>query len=130
MEEEGPSQHRKSFDAKHMKILLYAVIFAVFQITIVTLFTLTIMKFRSPMFRVSSISFETSDVQQSSFNMRMNAQYSVSRTRISVTTGTKTPPLISTMGTQKLGRHLFKGGELNGSPLGGLMLQWNCHRQV
>ena len=71
-------QHAKELRRKkRMKILLYVVIFAVFQTAIVTLFALTIMKFRTPKFRVRSATFETFDVQSSSFNMRMNAQLSV-----------------------------------------------------
>ncbi|KAM7467760.1 hypothetical protein LguiB_015322 [Lonicera macranthoides] len=78
MVEEGPMQHAKELRRKkRMKILLYVAIFAVFQIAVITLFSLTIMKFRTPKFRVRSATFENFDVQPSSFNMRINAQLTV-----------------------------------------------------
>lgn len=65
---------------KRMKCLLYIVLFAVFQTGIITLFALTIMKFRTPKFRVRSASFETLDASSTSFNMRMNAELGVKNT--------------------------------------------------
>lgn len=63
-----------------MKILLYVALFAVFQTAIITLFTLTIMKFKTPKFRVTSATFETFDVEPSSFNMRMDTEFGVKNT--------------------------------------------------
>ncbi|KAM7463749.1 hypothetical protein LguiA_031870 [Lonicera macranthoides] len=63
-----------------MKILLYVVIFVVFQTAVITLFALTIMKFKTPKFRVRSATFETFDVQSSSFNVRMKAELGVKNT--------------------------------------------------
>ncbi|KAM7499727.1 hypothetical protein LguiA_024141 [Lonicera macranthoides] len=65
---------------KRMKCLLYIILFAVFQTGIITLFALTIMKFRTPKFRVRSASFETLDAPSTSFNMRMNAELGVKNT--------------------------------------------------
>ncbi|KAM7467759.1 hypothetical protein LguiB_015321 [Lonicera macranthoides] len=81
MVEQGSSNHSQELKRKkRMKILLYVVIFVVFQTAIVTLFALTIMKFRTPKFRVGSANLQTFDVQPSSLNVRMNAQLSVKNT--------------------------------------------------
>ncbi|KAL2556164.1 Late embryogenesis abundant (LEA) hydroxyproline-rich glycoprotein family [Forsythia ovata] len=74
---------RPSKDAhkkKRMKCLLYIVLFAVFQTGIILLFVLTIMKIRTPKFRVRSATFDTFDYSSTtnpSFNMRMNAELGV-----------------------------------------------------
>ncbi|KAM7504826.1 hypothetical protein LguiB_003730 [Lonicera macranthoides] len=68
---------------KRMKCLLYIILFAVFQTGIITLFALTIMKFRTPKFRVRSASFETLDAPSTSsttFNVRMNTELSIRNT--------------------------------------------------
>ncbi|KAM7467757.1 hypothetical protein LguiB_015319 [Lonicera macranthoides] len=80
-DQEAASQHSKELKRKkRMKILLYVVIFVVFQTAVITLFALTIMKFKTPKFRVRSAAFETFDVQSSSFNVRMKAELGVKNT--------------------------------------------------
>uniref|UniRef100_A0A5B7AIE8 Late embryogenesis abundant protein LEA-2 subgroup domain-containing protein n=1 Tax=Davidia involucrata TaxID=16924 RepID=A0A5B7AIE8_DAVIN len=69
---------------KRMKCLAYVVAFAVFQTGIILLFALTVMKIKSPKFRVRSVAFETFDVVTTtttpSFNIRMNAELGVKNT--------------------------------------------------
>ncbi|PSS34282.1 Late embryogenesis abundant protein [Actinidia chinensis var. chinensis] len=68
---------------KQKKWALYIIAFVIFQTGIIVLFTFTVMKFRTPKFRVrNSRSFDTFDVQPTtpSFNMRMNAQLGVRNT--------------------------------------------------
>ncbi|XP_057466641.1 late embryogenesis abundant protein At1g64065-like [Actinidia eriantha] len=68
---------------KQKKWALYIIAFVIFQTGIIVLFTFTVMKFRTPKFRVrSASSFDTFDVQQAtpSFNLRMNAQLGVRNT--------------------------------------------------
>ncbi|PSS32358.1 Late embryogenesis abundant protein [Actinidia chinensis var. chinensis] len=68
---------------KQKKWALYIIAFVIFQIGIIVLFTFTVMKFRTPKFRVRpASSFDTFDVQPTtpSFNMRMNAQLGVRNT--------------------------------------------------
>ncbi|GFY83301.1 hypothetical protein Acr_03g0000750 [Actinidia rufa] len=68
---------------KQKKWALYIIAFVIFQTGIIVLFTFTVMKFRTPKFRVRhSKSFDTFDVQPAtpSFNMRMNAQFGVKNT--------------------------------------------------
>lgn len=80
-DQEAATQHSKELKhKKRMKILLYIVIFAVFQTAVITLFTLTIMKFKTPKFRVRSASFETFDIQSSSFDVRVNVELGVKNT--------------------------------------------------
>ncbi|KAM7499728.1 hypothetical protein LguiA_024142 [Lonicera macranthoides] len=80
-QEAAPSGHSKELQhKKRMKYLLYVVIFAVFQIAIITLFALTIMKFRTPKFRVRSATFETLEAQSTTFNVRMNTELSIRNT--------------------------------------------------
>ncbi|KAM7463750.1 hypothetical protein LguiA_031871 [Lonicera macranthoides] len=78
---EAGSHHTKELKRKkRMKILLYVVIFAVFQTAVVTLFALTIMKFRTPKFRVTSAGIETLNSSTSSFNATMGVELSVKNT--------------------------------------------------
>ncbi|KAM7486386.1 hypothetical protein LguiA_002395 [Lonicera macranthoides] len=64
-----------------MKILVYSVIFAVFQTSVITLFALIVMKFKTPKFRVTSASFATFDVQSTpSFSMGMVTETGVKNT--------------------------------------------------
>ncbi|KAL3524341.1 hypothetical protein ACH5RR_017175 [Cinchona calisaya] len=65
---------------KRMKYLAYFAAFVVFQTGIILLFSLTVMKIRTPKFRVRSAtfeSFEVGTVADPSFNMRMNAELGV-----------------------------------------------------
>uniref|UniRef100_A0A5B7ADR9 Late embryogenesis abundant protein LEA-2 subgroup domain-containing protein n=1 Tax=Davidia involucrata TaxID=16924 RepID=A0A5B7ADR9_DAVIN len=69
---------------KRMKCLAYVAAFAVFQTGIILLFALTVMKIKSPKFRVRSATFETFDVVSTtsppSFNIKMNAELGVKNT--------------------------------------------------
>nr|XP_027093757.1 late embryogenesis abundant protein At1g64065-like [Coffea arabica] len=65
---------------KRLKYLAYFAAFVVFQTGIIVLFSLTIMKIRTPKFRVRSSAFETFDAGTTtnpSFNYRMNAELGV-----------------------------------------------------
>ncbi|XP_052185336.1 uncharacterized protein LOC127796982 [Diospyros lotus] len=64
---------------KRMKWLLYIVAFVIFQTGVIVLFSMTVMKFRTPKFRVREATFGAFEVQTSnaSFNLRMNAQLGV-----------------------------------------------------
>ncbi|XP_057463851.1 late embryogenesis abundant protein At1g64065-like [Actinidia eriantha] len=66
---------------KRKKWALYIIAFVIFQTGVIVFFSMTVMKFRTPKFRVRPVnSFETFDVQPSSFNMRMNTQLGVKNT--------------------------------------------------
>ncbi|PSS32361.1 Late embryogenesis abundant protein [Actinidia chinensis var. chinensis] len=68
---------------KQKKWALYIIAFVIFQTGIIVLFTFTVMKFRTPKFRMRpSSSFDTFDIQPTtpSFNMRLNAQLGVRNT--------------------------------------------------
>ncbi|KAL2542108.1 Late [Abeliophyllum distichum] len=66
---------------KRVKCLMYVAAFAVFQTAIILLFALTVMKVRTPKFRVRSASFETFNVStlntNPSFNIKMIAELGV-----------------------------------------------------
>ncbi|MGI4329160.1 LEA type 2 family protein [Klebsiella pneumoniae] len=66
---------------KQKKWALYIIAFIIFQTGIIVLFTMTVMKFRTPKFRVrSSRSFDTFNAANNSFNLRMNAQFGIKNT--------------------------------------------------
>ncbi|KAI8564922.1 hypothetical protein RHMOL_Rhmol03G0220800 [Rhododendron molle] len=66
---------------KRKKYLIYFAAFVVFQTLIIVLFSLTVMKVKTPKFRVrSSSSINMVDVQQTSFTLNMNAQFGVKNT--------------------------------------------------
>ncbi|KAA8539976.1 hypothetical protein F0562_026668 [Nyssa sinensis] len=81
-EEAAMEQSKELRHKKRMKCLAYVVAFAVFQTGIILLFTLTVMKIRTPKFRVRSATFETFDVvtTPTSFNIKMNAELGVKNT--------------------------------------------------
>ncbi|KAL3521582.1 hypothetical protein ACH5RR_019731 [Cinchona calisaya] len=65
---------------KRMKYLAYFAAFVVFQTGIILLFSLTVMKIRTPKFRVRSATFETFEIATAtnpSFNFRMDAELGV-----------------------------------------------------
>ncbi|KAL3524338.1 hypothetical protein ACH5RR_017172 [Cinchona calisaya] len=65
---------------KRLKCLAYVAAFAVFQTGIILIFVLTIMKIRTPKFRVRSATFESFEVgtpENPSFNLKMDAQLGV-----------------------------------------------------
>ncbi|XP_058181457.1 late embryogenesis abundant protein At1g64065-like [Rhododendron vialii] len=60
---------------KRKKWLLYSLAFIIFQSAIIALFTLTVMKVRSPKFLVRSATFDTFDIQSTTnplFSLRTN----------------------------------------------------------
>ncbi|XP_071933441.1 late embryogenesis abundant protein At1g64065-like [Coffea arabica] len=68
---------------KRIKYLLYAVAFVIFQTGIIVLFTQTIMKIRTPRFRMVSATFDNFTVgtpSSPSFDLNMNAQLGVKNT--------------------------------------------------
>ncbi|KAL3504234.1 hypothetical protein ACH5RR_034075 [Cinchona calisaya] len=68
---------------KRIKYLAYFAAFVVFQTGIIVLFSLTVMKIKTPKFRVRSATFETFDAgtaMNPSFNFRMNAEVGVKNT--------------------------------------------------
>ncbi|GFY83303.1 hypothetical protein Acr_03g0000770 [Actinidia rufa] len=68
---------------KRKKWALYIIAFVIFQTGIIVLFTFTVMKFRTPKFRMRpASSFDTFDVQTATplFNLRMNTQYGIKNT--------------------------------------------------
>ncbi|KAH7855792.1 hypothetical protein Vadar_028951 [Vaccinium darrowii] len=67
---------------KRKKWLLYGIAFVIFQTAIIVLFSLTVMKVKTPKFRVRSSSFNTIDVQptNASFSLEMNAQFGLKNT--------------------------------------------------
>ncbi|GFZ06422.1 hypothetical protein Acr_18g0005920 [Actinidia rufa] len=66
---------------KRKKWALYIIAFVIFQTGVIVFFSMTVMKFRTPKFRVRlANSFETFDVQPSSFNLRMNTQFGIKNT--------------------------------------------------
>ncbi|CAK9176929.1 unnamed protein product [Ilex paraguariensis] len=81
-EEANSEQSKQLRRKKRMKCLAYIVAFAVFQTGIILLFVLTVMKIKTPKFRVRSVTFYTLDVTPSppSFNIKMNAELGVKNT--------------------------------------------------
>ncbi|XP_052186942.1 late embryogenesis abundant protein At1g64065-like [Diospyros lotus] len=67
---------------KRKKWILYIIAFVIFQTAVIALFSMTVMKFRTPKFRILSATFPTFDVQTSnpSFNLKMNATLGVKNT--------------------------------------------------
>uniref|UniRef100_A0A2N9ED43 Late embryogenesis abundant protein LEA-2 subgroup domain-containing protein n=1 Tax=Fagus sylvatica TaxID=28930 RepID=A0A2N9ED43_FAGSY len=66
---------------KRMKCIAYVVAFAVFQTIIIAVFALTVMRIKSPKFRVREASFlSTFDVTNASFNLAMDTQFTVKNT--------------------------------------------------
>ncbi|KAG2709774.1 hypothetical protein I3760_05G256900 [Carya illinoinensis] len=73
-----PDKQRKK---KRMKCIAYIAAFAVFQTIIILGFALTVMRIKSPKFRVRAASFTGNfDVTNSSYNLQMNAQFTVKNT--------------------------------------------------
>ncbi|KAL6972006.1 hypothetical protein U1Q18_031689 [Sarracenia purpurea var. burkii] len=67
---------------KRKKCIIYIIAFAIFQIAVITLFSVTVMKVKNPKFRVRSATFGTFDVQTAnpSFNLMMNVEVGVKNT--------------------------------------------------
>ncbi|CAA2969813.1 Hypothetical predicted protein [Olea europaea subsp. europaea] len=82
-EETAVLHSKEARKKKRMKCLLYIAIFAVFQTAIILLFALTVMKIRTPKFRVQSATFDTFNFSSNtnpSFNMSMNIEVGVKNT--------------------------------------------------
>ena len=76
---ESKELHRQ----KQNKWEMYIIAIVIFQTGIIVLFMMTVMKFRTPKFRVRpASSFNTFDVQTTNllFNLRMNALFGVKNT--------------------------------------------------
>ncbi|GMI83245.1 hypothetical protein like AT2G46150 [Hibiscus trionum] len=68
---------------KRMKLLVYALAFAIFQTIVILVFSLTVMRIKNPKFRVQSITVEdltAAATNPPSFNMKLNAQVAVKNT--------------------------------------------------
>ncbi|GMI64691.1 hypothetical protein like AT2G46150 [Hibiscus trionum] len=67
---------------KRMKLLVYALAFAIFQTIVILVFSLTVMRIKNPKFRVQSITVEdlTAAATNPPFNMKLNAQVAVKNT--------------------------------------------------
>ncbi|KAG5558695.1 hypothetical protein RHGRI_008601 [Rhododendron griersonianum] len=66
---------------KRKKYLIYFAAFVIFQTLIIVLFSLTVMKVKTPKFRVrSSSSINTFDVPQTNTSFTLNAQFGVKNT--------------------------------------------------
>ncbi|CAI9092323.1 OLC1v1027523C1 [Oldenlandia corymbosa var. corymbosa] len=79
-QESGTAQSKEFRKKKRVKCLAYILAFAVFQTGIILIFALTVMKIRTPKFRVRNATFENFDVgtpANPSFNLRMNAEIGV-----------------------------------------------------
>ncbi|KAL4308793.1 hypothetical protein GQ457_01G011660 [Hibiscus cannabinus] len=68
---------------KRMKLLVYAIAFAIFQTIVILVFSLTVMRIKNPKFRVPSITVEdlrAAATNPPSFNIKLNAQVAVKNT--------------------------------------------------
>ncbi|KAH6760552.1 hypothetical protein C2S52_008965 [Perilla frutescens var. hirtella] len=68
----APAEARELRRRKRKRCLLYIVLFAVFQTGIILLFALTVMKIRTPKFRVSSVAFGAFDYSAAAANPSFN----------------------------------------------------------
>ncbi|XP_052186883.1 late embryogenesis abundant protein At1g64065-like [Diospyros lotus] len=70
-------------EEKRKKWLLYIIAFVIFQTGVIALFSMTVMKFRTPKYRVQSASFTNFDVSNNSnpsFNLWMDTRFRVKNT--------------------------------------------------
>jgi len=65
---------------KRIKIAAYVVAFVVFQSIVIAIFALTVLKVKTPRFRVRSATFDTFSVTGTSMDVTMNAQLGVKNT--------------------------------------------------
>ncbi|KAK8505209.1 hypothetical protein V6N13_026080 [Hibiscus sabdariffa] len=68
---------------KRMKLLVYALAFAIFQTIVILVFSLTVMRIKNPKFRVLSITVEDLKAVTTNppyFNIKLNAQVAVKNT--------------------------------------------------
>ncbi|KAL6291585.1 hypothetical protein ACE6H2_009095 [Prunus campanulata] len=77
------ADHAELKRKKRMRCLFYVTVFAVFQVIVITVFALTVMKIKSPKFRVRSASFSDFEVGNGtnpSFNLDMDVKFGVKNT--------------------------------------------------
>ena len=66
---------------KRKKWILYIIAFVIFQTAVIALFSMTVMKFRTPKFRIRSGTFNDNfQISNSSFNLKMDARLGVKNT--------------------------------------------------
>ncbi|CAI9092327.1 OLC1v1027527C1 [Oldenlandia corymbosa var. corymbosa] len=79
--EAAAANSRELRKKKRIKYLLYFIAFVIFQTAVIAIFVLTIMKVRTPKFRVRAATFDPSnsntDAATSSFNFTMNTRLDV-----------------------------------------------------
>ncbi|XP_059667135.1 late embryogenesis abundant protein At1g64065-like [Cornus florida] len=78
--DEEAAQSKELRRKKRMKWLAYGVAFVVFQTGIILLFALTVMKIKTPKFRVRSATFGTFTTNNASFDIQMTAELGVKNT--------------------------------------------------
>ncbi|XP_059627393.1 late embryogenesis abundant protein At1g64065-like [Cornus florida] len=75
------SQTKELKRQKRKKLMLYIAAFVVFQTIVIVIFSLTVMKVKTPKFRIRAASFDASStVSATSLDMRMNARLGVKNT--------------------------------------------------
>ncbi|GFY84140.1 hypothetical protein Acr_03g0009140 [Actinidia rufa] len=80
-EEAARGSDRELRNKKRKKWALYIIAFIIFQAGIIALFTMTVMKFRTPKYRMRPVnSLSTTSVQASSFNARLSTQLGIKNT--------------------------------------------------
>ena len=80
-EEGARGSDRELRNKKRKKWALYIIAFIIFQAGIIALFTMTVMKFRTPKYRMRPVnSLSTTSVQASSFNARLSTQLGIKNT--------------------------------------------------
>jgi len=79
-DEEAQSQSKELRRKKRIKIAAYVVAFVVFQSIVIAIFALTVLKVKTPKFRVRSATFDTFSVTGTSLDVTMNAQLGVKNT--------------------------------------------------
>ncbi|KAK8505212.1 hypothetical protein V6N13_026078 [Hibiscus sabdariffa] len=68
---------------KRMKLLVYALAFAIFQTIVILVFSLTVMRIKNPKFRILSVTVEDLKAAATNppyFNIKLNAQVAVKNT--------------------------------------------------
>ena len=80
-EEAARASDRELRNKKRKKWAIYIIVFIIFQCGVIALFTLTVMKFRTPKFRMRSVnSLETINAQASSFNAKLSTELGIKNT--------------------------------------------------
>ena len=80
-EEASRASNRELRNKKRKKWAIYIIAFIIFQAGIIALFTMTIMKFRTPKFRIRPVnSLDTINGQASSFSAKLSTQLGIKNT--------------------------------------------------